>query len=164
MTDNEIIETIEYCKNRLVTLNQQFIELIDFKNKKINELFEIIKRRDAEIKRLQKLIDDMGQFFPGCIDCEGKTEFGERTDKCVYLTDTGNYCIERGIKNIIAMEHENLRLKEGLKTARAETINDFAERLKKKTFPLPCAIGVEYAVSLRTINDLAKEMTEETTC
>lgn len=43
---------------------------------------------------------------------------------------------------------------------RAEAVKEFAERLKKKTYPFPCAIGVENAVTIRVINDLVKEMTE----
>ena len=45
--------------------------------------------------------------------------------------------------------------------ARSEAIREFAERLKQKAYPFPCAIGVEYAVTIRAINDLVKEMTEE---
>ena len=52
------------------------------------------------------------------------------------------------------------RLAEDNKTIRAEAIKECAERLKEKTYPFPCAIGVENAVSLRAINDLVKEMTE----
>jgi hypothetical protein len=39
-------------------------------------------------------------------------------------------------------------------------VREFAERLKKKTYPFPCAIGVENAVTIRAINDLLKELTE----
>ena len=46
-------------------------------------------------------------------------------------------------------------MRKGLK---AEVIKEFAERLKKKTYPFPCAIGVENAVTIRAINDLVKEM------
>lgn len=42
---------------------------------------------------------------------------------------------------------------------RAEAIKEFAERLKEKAYPFPCAVGVEYAVTIRAINDLVKEMT-----
>ena len=34
----------------------------------------------------------------------------------------------------------------------------FAEKLKKKIYPFPCCIGVEYAVTVRAINDIVKEM------
>ena len=47
------------------------------------------------------------------------------------------------------------------KTAKSEAIKEFAELLKKKTYPFPCAIGVENAVTVRVINDLVKEMTED---
>ena len=43
----------------------------------------------------------------------------------------------------------------------SEAIKKFAERLKKKTYPFPCAIGVENAVTIRAINDIVKEMVGE---
>ena len=48
-----------------------------------------------------------------------------------------------------------------IKTAKAEAIKEFDERLKKKTYPFPCAVGVENAVTVRAINDLVKEMVGE---
>lgn len=53
-----------------------------------------------------------------------------------------------------ALEEEQ----ELVKKARTEAIKEFAVRLKKKTYPFPCAIGVENAVTIRGINDLVKEM------
>ena len=44
---------------------------------------------------------------------------------------------------------------------RAEAIKEFSDRLKEKSYPFPCAIGVENAVTIRAINDLVKEMTQE---
>jgi hypothetical protein len=49
---------------------------------------------------------------------------------------------------------------EKIERAKSEAIKEFAERLKKKTYPFPCAIGVENAVTIRAINNLVKEMTE----
>lgn len=40
-------------------------------------------------------------------------------------------------------------------------IKEFAERLREKSYPFPCAIGVEYAVTIRTINDTLKETESE---
>ena len=36
-----------------------------------------------------------------------------------------------------------------------------ANELRKKTYPFPCAIGVENAVTIRDINDILKEMVGE---
>ena len=44
--------------------------------------------------------------------------------------------------------------------SKADAIKKFAERLKEKTYPFPCAIGVEHAITIRAINDTAKEMME----
>ncbi len=48
--------------------------------------------------------------------------------------------------------------KEEKEVVRRKAIEEFAERLKKKAYPFPCAIGVENAVTIRAINDLTKEM------
>ena len=85
-------------------------EDMDWLMKCINEAPEIefVPRKDYE--ELLELLEDMGQFFPSCIDCEGKTPIGERTDKCVYsrlsVIDEGKvYCIKRGIKNILDIQN-----------------------------------------------------------
>lgn len=41
---------------------------------------------------------------------------------------------------------------------RAEVVKEFAERLKEMSYPFPCAIGVEHAVTIRVIDDLVKEI------
>lgn len=38
---------------------------------------------------------------------------------------------------------------------KAEAIKEFAEKLKRKAYRFPCAIGTEYAVSIRAINEMA---------
>lgn len=41
------------------------------------------------------------------------------------------------------------------KAERAEAIKEFAEKLKRKAYRFPCAIGTEYAVPIRAINETA---------
>ena len=65
--------------------------------------------------------------------------------------------IER-LRDIIRVTDETI--KKACALAKSEAIKEFAGRLKKKTYPFPCAIGVENAVTIRAINDLVKEMTE----
>lgn len=48
------------------------------------------------------------------------------------------------------------------KRAKFEAVREFAERLKEKTYPFACATGVEYAVTIRAINDAVKEMVGDT--
>ena len=50
------------------------------------------------------------------------------------------------------------QLQKELKTAKSEAIKEFAERLKKKSYPFPCASGVENAVTIKAIYDLVEEM------
>lgn len=92
-------------------------------------LQKYLAEQKAENEGLQTLVNDMGDYFPACINCEGKTPLGERTDKCVYLIDNTNFCTKRGISNIIAIQKENRLLKENLETAKAEAYKEFAERI-----------------------------------
>ena len=62
--------------------------------------------------------------------------------------------ISEELPEVKVIHHRNIQ------RAKAEAIRAFAERLKKKSYPFPCAIGVENAVTIRAINDLVKEMTE----
>lgn len=54
------------------------------------------------LKEMGRLIQDLSDNIPCCDNCEGKTVFGERTDKCVYEIeglDSVIYCASRGIAN-----------------------------------------------------------------
>lgn len=70
-------------------------------------LNEMVAEQKAEIGRLRSLVDTMSDYFPACINCEGKTPLGERTDKCVYLIDDTEYCAKRGIETIARIVKEN---------------------------------------------------------
>ena len=67
--------------------------------------------------------------------------------------------IER-LKRLLTEEEEKYKL--CAKRFYKVGVKDFAERLKKESYPFPCAIGVENAVTIRTIDDLAKEMVGDT--
>lgn len=109
MTDEQIIKALECCSilDCENCPNEKTCGEVDGTLKAL----DLIKRQKAEIERLKELVDTMGDYFPACIGCEGKTEFGERTDKCIYLIDTTNYCSQRGISNIMAIVNENRSLK-----------------------------------------------------
>lgn len=67
---------------------------------------------------------------------------------------------QKCIKEICKGIHETKALvAHDIQKARTEAIKEFAERLKKKAYPFPCATGVEYAVTIQAINDLGEEMT-----
>jgi hypothetical protein len=80
-------------------------------------------------------------------------QFVEAIGKVTNLDDVAN------ISGIPLMTEENQKIRANIK---AEAIKEFAERLKGKTYPFPCAIGVEHAVTIRAIDDLAKEMVGDT--
>lgn len=61
----------------------------------------------------------------------------------------------------IANENADLMCEQH-KRAKFGAVREFAERLKEKTYPFPCATGVEYAVTIRAINDAVKEMVGDT--
>lgn len=54
------------------------------------------------LEELGRLVRELSDHIPCCDNCEGKTVFGERTDKCVYEIeglDNVIYCASRGIQN-----------------------------------------------------------------
>ena len=68
----------------------------------------------------------------------------------------------KGILEAYALQYGTVVNKEFfLRKARTEAVKEFAEWLKKNSYPFPCAIGVEHAVTLRAINDLLKEFDEK---
>lgn len=79
--------------------------------------------------------------------------FCSSEEKYIYATTIVNLInrqqaeIERLQKHntVVAHKHYN------------DGIKEFAKRLKEKTYPFPCAIGVENAVTIRAIDDLVKE-------
>ena len=120
------------------------------------------------IKALCKHIDNKAN----CTDC---SYFGKRTEtgSCLVslFSDVYNLInrqkaeIERLQKYYDKMEGEIYSLREDQAEVKffrqeieAETIKKFVERLKNNSYPFPCAIGVEHAVTIRAINDLVKEM------
>ncbi|MBQ2388956.1 MAG: hypothetical protein II305_02765 [Clostridia bacterium] len=86
----------------------------------INRLLKKNKALRKKNREMKELVDEMSDYFPACIGCEGKTEFGERTDKCVYLIDNTNYCAKRGIANIASTIKENRELKAEIEKLKKE--------------------------------------------
>ena len=53
------------------------------------------------IEKLVSIIDDMGAVLPCCTNCEGKTQYGERTELCLFginSLDQIVYCGSKGIE------------------------------------------------------------------
>lgn len=59
------------------------------------------------------------------------------------------------------LQAANTALSNEIIEIKSEAVKEFAERLKEKAYPFPCAIGVENAVTIRDINDILKEMVGE---
>ena len=113
MTDNEIIKALECCHTDVYQCEECPIKTACYSlDVSLDSLaLDLINRQKEEIKKLQDLVDEMMGFFPACIGCEGKTEIGERTDKCVYMLGDTTYCVKRGIENIYRIMKENELLK-----------------------------------------------------
>lgn len=61
--------------------------------------------------------------------------------------------IER-LESIISADHQLIKsLNKCYEISKDEAIKEFAEKLKRKAYRFPCAIGTEYAVPIRAINE-----------
>lgn len=142
MTLDEAIETLRYeideeCHCEYIANEIRFlIAEIEEKRLKLTETHLETNSQKAEIKRLNGVIKNFKA-----------TKERKQAE------------IER-LKKILAEEEEKYKL--CAKRFYKVGVKDFAERLKKESYPFPCAIGVENAVTIRTIDDLAKEMVGDT--
>lgn len=134
MTDNEIIKALECC------VNNQYCWLCVLKDREddcydiLKSALDLINRQKAEIARLRAVQGSIDNF-------------------------ARDLCKERLLKGKAIADFEDLQ--EYIKKEKSKAIREFAKRLKKKTYPFPCAIGVENAVTIRAINDLVEEMAGE---
>lgn len=134
MTDNEIIKALECC------VNNQYCWLCVLKDREddcydiLKSALDLINRQKAEIARLRAVQGSIDNF-------------------------ARDLCKERLLKGKAIADFEDLQ--EYIRKKKSKAIREFAKRLKKKTYPFPCAIGVENAVTIRAINDLVEEMAGE---
>lgn len=151
MTDNEIIKALECCAQPDPICKECPCYDAYLKYPCTDQLkwaaLNLIDRQKAKIERLRGLLrfEAEGANTLNDVIAEQQAEIKRLTT----LAELGN---------IRANDYRAMRDK--AKNARAEAIKEFAERLKEKAYPFPCAIGVEYAVTIRAINDLVKKMTE----
>ena len=72
-------------------------------------------------------------------------------------TQSETFIIDVKVSDILTyineLERENERL--------SKQLPQFAERLKEKAYPFPCAIGVEYAIPHCKIDETLKEFTDK---
>lgn len=78
-----------------------------------------------QYKELLSFANEMAAFFPACVQCDGKTILGERTDECIYTKQSVTeqdtiYCMKRGIKNIQNILKENEMLRKDTSGARMD--------------------------------------------
>ena len=160
-----IIKSLEYfiedeCASRTVV--HDALDLITSQEQRIKELAEEVeslgaekehldlvvegklKRTTALEKQVLKLTEENERLHATC------TEF-ER--KCASLND------ENERLRASSIDYRNIPYI--IAEAKADTVRKMKERLRKEAYPFPCAIGVEYAVPICKIDQIAKEMLKE---
>ena len=145
MTDEQIIKALECCADDSVIRCKECLYGVSIFSCRQMQLkkdsLDLINRQKAEIEILKKnphrfvLTDD--ESF------ESLVEKVKKLNPLVMSPDN---------VSIVCIDADKIK---------AEAIKEFAERLKVKSYPFPCAIGVENAVTIRAINDLVKEMAGE---
>lgn len=61
------------------------------------------------IEKLVELCSDLSDNLPCCIDCDGKTKLGERTENCLFgikSLDGKIYCASRGVENMAKLAEQ----------------------------------------------------------
>lgn len=157
MTDNKIIKALECCMLSQCKGCPYVAEplcheqncrdarnLITRQKADLDKFTTLYANAKAESERLSETLDNITQFLPACTDCEGKTPYGERTEKCVFEIDP-SYCGKKAYELFVKMRTE-------LETAKAEAVKEFAERLKGR-ISYECG---QYATD--EIDNLVKEM------
>lgn len=160
MTDNEIIKALECCaKNNVCNecpLARDSIE--DCIECLAESAFDLINRQKAEIEMLQTTLfkkEDLMQML--------------REQKQAYYDElvSAKAKIERLDKLTIEQRREIDRLSDYVQYTRAEAIKEFAERLKDQFSNennTDWISNLYFPKWTAQIDNLVKEMTEETTC
>lgn len=147
MTDKEIINVGDIC-----------LYFYDNDNKSIS-IVEVVKDLSTDVlvvKFLQVVVDNSGNgLFDYMYRAEKTMNVSRKYLHKIDLINRQQAEIER-LKKLLTDEEEKYKL--CAKRFYKVGVKDFAERLKEKSYPFPCAIGVENAVTIRIIDDLAKEM------
>jgi predicted RNase H-like nuclease (RuvC/YqgF family) len=127
------------------------------------DALELINELESENERLQnknyQLEQDLGQ-------CENGYKLELHTAR--YQLHSANEDLRKAEKRIAELEKEIEEnafyakgYAQGIKNTYEVVIPDklkqFAERLKKKAYPFPCAIGVEYAIPYCKVDETLKE-------
>ena len=120
------------CKHQLMS---KVVALINEQERKIKELTEGKYDIECSYNSLKK---DNERLHASCTELERK---------CASLND-----------EIESLKDSNEHLAVFLSEAKANTVRKMQERLIKEAYPFPCAIGVEYAVPIYKIYQIAEEM------
>lgn len=153
MTDEQIIKTLECCLCSDELGRHDCCECDLFEEDCIvylrNATIDLINRQKAEIERLTSL-------------CTAKDVIIEDQEAKIERISENS---EAWVAGTVHLEGELWLLSKKLKTARAEAIEEFAERLKEKAYSHKSRyLGNTYdikAVDIRDIDNLVQEMTEE---
>ena len=157
MTDEQIVKALEYCSSS--DLGQckdcPFYEQCENDELLAKYTLDLINRQKAEIERLQKLQNPTGAGG-----------FKVENGKVVYYSDVLNGYrheykdldeIVKELNLYMQTDYKNLELishyQHKAQTTKAETIKEFAKRLKEKS-----KNGFQFWVTVDDIDNLVKEM------
>ena len=116
----------------VITANQYY----EHTKEQLEKAIKISQRSNQRFKEAKKELNETQEKLEALL-CEAT---GGMLSKHTYTAEV-----------MITQAHEHL-----LKCCYDE-VKEFAEGLKKKTYPFPCAVGVENAVTVRAINDYVEE-------
>jgi predicted nucleic acid-binding Zn-ribbon protein len=129
MTDNEIIKALEQCEKQPYCDGCPYFAKIGCKKHLYQDALDLINRQKAEIERLGN-------------------EVKEKTEWIAFLKE-----------QVMGFNNDYCELKEKFKTARAEAITEFAERLKAEVKTDYINGTKEHALAV--ITKIAKEVKGE---
>lgn len=154
-TDNEIIKALEdWMKN----FEGKAVDYM-----KISFALDLINHQKAEYKDL------LEQFRILDCECERLEEANEKQKAeierlCVELDLAKAFYKEKEAEfSLLNYRHNKTlnQLNDYQSITRAEAVKEFVKKAKEKSYPFPCAIGVEYAVTIRSLDETKKEMVGE---
>ena len=118
MSYAEVVNNLELAIRRYKDATHHVSCIVDINI--LKETLDLINRQKAIIEKSEKV-----------------EHFADKT------IDTANAEIERLEKELLKCKLEKEMLYQTVEEIKSEAIKEFAEMLKEKSYPFPCAIGVE---------------------
>ncbi len=101
------------------------------------------------------------QYCPACLTKRNEDTIDlinhqqAEIERLKQLTESKPHCVTIGTADVYTEDYEEYE--KLIATIATDVLTEFVETLKAKAYPFPCAIGVEYAVTIRAIDETMKE-------